>query len=181
MKKIILALFMILMLLPSLCGAVEPTITSDKRTFNPLTGVYDLQGHVFVQFPAHDTMLTITGDTTKVHFYKMEVHGQDNITLSFGEMRFKCDKVDVYHKDRTAYVEGKCNFKDAGTVITADKGSYCWQTKLASFQGNVKVNGKAYQDEVVYNVMTKQLVDTKAASTENNKEQNKADLQENNN
>ena len=29
--------------------------------------------------------------------------------------------------------------------------------------------------------MTKQLVDTKAASTENNKEQNKADLQENNN
>ena len=47
MKKIILALFMLLMLLPSMCGAVEPTIKSDKRTFNPLTGVYDLQGNVF--------------------------------------------------------------------------------------------------------------------------------------
>ena len=181
MKKIILALFMLLMLLPSMCGAVEPTIKSDKRNFNPLTGVYDLQGNVFVQFPAHDTMLTITGDTTKVYFYKMEVHGQGNITLSFGEMRFKCDKVDVYNSDRTAYVEGNCDFKDDGMLITADKGSYCWKTKLASFQGKVKVNGKAYKNDVVYNVMTKQLVDTKAASTENNKEQNKADLQENNN
>ena len=165
MKKIILALFMLLMLLPSMCGAVEPTIKSDKRTFNPLTGVYDLQGNVFVQFPAHDTMLTITGDTTKVYFYKMEVHGQGNITLSFGEMRFKCDKVDVYNSDRTAYVEGNCDFKDDGILITADKGSYCWKTKLASFQGKVKVNGKAYKNDVVYNVMTKKLVDAKDAAS----------------
>ena len=148
-----------------MCGAVEPTIKSDKRTFNPLTGVYDLQGNVFVQFPAHDTMLTITGDTTKVYFYKMEMHGQGNITLSFGEMRFKCDKVDVYNSDRTAYVEGNCDFKDDAMLITADKGSYCWKTKLASFQGKVKVNGKAYKNDVVYNVMTKKLVDAKDAAS----------------
>ena len=158
MKKIILALFMLLMLLPSMCGAVEPTIKSDKRTFNPLTGVYDLQGHVFVQFPAQDTMLTITGDNTKVYLYNMEVHGQGNITLSFGKMSFKCDKVDVYHYDRTAYVEGNCNFQDDGMVITSDKGSYCWKTKIADFQGNVKVNGKASKSDVRYDVMTKKLV-----------------------
>ena len=158
MKKIILALFMLLMLLPSMCGAVEPTIKSDKRTFNPLTGVYDLQGHVFVQFPAQDTMLTITGDNTKVYLYSMEVHGQGNITLSFGKMSFKCDKVDVYHYDRTAYVEGNCNFQDNGMVITSDKGSYCWKTKIADFQGNVKVNGKASKGTVRYDVMTKKLV-----------------------
>ena len=158
MKKIILALFMLLMLLPSMCGAVEPTIKSDKRTFNPLTGVYDLQGHVFVQFPAQDTMLTITGDNTKVYLYNMEVHGQGNITLSFGKMSFKCDKVDVYHYDRTAYVEGNCNFQDDGMVITSDKGSYCWKTKIADFQGNVRVNGKASKGDVRYDVMTKKLV-----------------------
>lgn len=158
MKKLFLVLLMLCVMLPSLCFAAEPTIKSDKRTFNPLTGVYDLQGHVFVQFPAQDTMLTITGDNTNVYLYSMEVHGQGNITLSFGKMSFKCDKVDVYHYDRTAYVEGNCNFQDDGMVITSDKGSYCWKTKIADFQGNVKVNGKASKGAVRYDVMTKKLV-----------------------
>ena len=138
MKKFLLTILMLLMLIPSLCFAVEPTIKSDTRTFNPLKGIYDLQGHVFVQFPAHDTLL---------------------ITLSFGEMSFKCDKVDVYHSDRTAYVEGNCNFQDTGTTITADKGSYCWKTKLASFQGNVKVNGQPHAGDIGYNVITKKLIE----------------------
>ena len=159
MKKFLLTILMLLMLIPSICFAVEPTIKSDTRTFNPLKGIYDLQGHVFVQFPAHDTLLTITGDNTKVHLYQMEVHGQGNITLSFGEMSFKCDKVDVYHSDRTAYVEGNCNFQDTGTTITADKGSYCWKTKLASFQGNVKVNGQPHAGDIGYNVITKKLIE----------------------
>ena len=65
---------------------------------------------------------------------------------------------DVYHYDRTAYVEGNCNFQDDGMVITSDKGSYCWKTKIADFQGNVKVNGKASKGAVRYDVMTKKLV-----------------------
>ena len=60
MKKLLLILTMLVMMLPSMCFA-DPVIKSDSRTFNPLTGVYDLQGNVFVQFPAHDTTLTITG------------------------------------------------------------------------------------------------------------------------
>ena len=158
MKKLLLALFMVLMLIPSMCGAVEPTIKSDSRSFNPFTGVYDLQGHVFVQFPAHDTDLTITGDTTQVHLYKLEVHGQGNITLNFGDLIFNCDKVDVYNSDRTAYVNGNCNFKDKETVITADTGSYCWKTKIAAFKGNVKINGKSHKGELAYNVMTKKFI-----------------------
>ena len=63
MKKLLLILTMLVMMLPSMCFA-DPVIKSDSRTFNPLTGVYDLQGNVFVQFPAHDTTLTITGDAT---------------------------------------------------------------------------------------------------------------------
>ena len=73
-------------------------------------------------------------------------------------MSFKCDKVDVYHSERTAYVEGNCNFQDNGMIITSDKGSDCWKTKIADFQGNVRVNGKASKSDVRYDVMTKKLV-----------------------
>ena len=66
MKKLLILITAIIMLIPSLCLAAEPVIKSDTRTFNPLTGVYDLQGNVYVQFPANDTMLTITGDQTMV-------------------------------------------------------------------------------------------------------------------
>ena len=155
MKKLLLAIVMLL--IPSLCFA-DPVITSDSRTFNPMTGVYDLQGNVFVQFPVHDTTLTITGDSTKVYMYAMEVHGNGNIRLSFGDMHFNCDKVDVYHSNRTAYVTGKLHFNDNATTITADSGSYNWSTKVAAFHGNVKVNGTPHDGDVAYNVVEKRIV-----------------------
>lgn len=155
MKKLLLAIVMLL--IPSLCFA-DPVITSDSRTFNPMTGVYDLQGNVFVQFPVHDTTLTITGDSTKVYMYAMEVHGNGNIRLSFGDMHFNCDKVDVYHSNRTAYVTGKLHFNDNATTITADSGSYNWSTKVAAFHGNVNVNGTPHDGDIAYNVVEKRIV-----------------------
>ncbi len=157
MKKFFLTLIMLLVMLPAMCFA-DPVITSDSRTFNPMTGVYDLEGHVFVQFPAHDTTLTITGDSTKVYMYSMEVHGQGNISLSFGDLKFTCDKVDVYHSNRTAYVNGNLHFNDSATNISADSGSYNWQTKVAAFHGNVNVNGQLHDGDVAYNVMQKQII-----------------------
>lgn len=157
MKKLLLAIVMLLMLIPSLCFA-DPVITSDSRTFNPMTGVYDLQGNVFVQFPVHDTTLTITGDSTKVYMYAMEVHGNGNIRLSFGDMHFNCDKVDVYHSNRTAYVTGNLHFNDNATTITADSGSYNWSTKVAAFHGNVNVNGTPHDGDIAYNVVEKRIV-----------------------
>lgn len=156
MKKLLLILTMLVMMLPSMCFA-DPVIKSDSRTFNPLTGVYDLQGNVFVQFPAHDTTLTITGDATKVYLYAMEVHGQGNIRLSFGDMSFACDKLDVYHSGRTAYVNGNLVFNDNSNKITADSGSYCWKTKIAAFHGNVTVNGQPHDGDVAYNVIEKRI------------------------
>lgn len=157
MKKLFLALLFAILTLPSLCLAAEPVITSDTRTFNPLSGVYDLSGNVFVQFPAHDTMMTITGDYTQVNIYKMEVHGNSNIKLSYADMNFSCDKVDVYSSQRTAYVSGNLSFKDGTNIITADSGTYNWKTKEASFSGNVNVNGTPQQKDIVYNVLTKQI------------------------
>jgi lipopolysaccharide export system protein LptA len=101
MKKIFLAILM-MFLLPALCLAGEATssthktskgnevvIQSDVRTFDIMKGVYDLQGNVFVQLPARDKTLTIKGDRTAVHLYKMEVHGKGNITLIYDELDFK--------------------------------------------------------------------------------------------
>lgn len=157
MKKLLI-LVLILIMIPVSCLAAEPVIRSDTRTFNPLTGVYDLVGNVYVQFPAHDKMLTITGDKTQVMLYDMEVHGVGNIALSYDQLSFLCDKVDVYHSDRTAYVNGNLHFTHDKTNITADSGSFCWKTKLASFHGNVKVNGAPQPGDVVYNVEEKKFI-----------------------
>jgi lipopolysaccharide export system protein LptA len=170
MKKIFLAILM-MFLLPALCLAGEATssthktskgnevvIQSDVRTFDIMKGVYDLQGNVFVQFPARDKTLTIKGDRTAVHLYKMEVHGKGNITLIYDELDFKCDTVDVYHKGRTAYVNGNIQFQHGDTNITADKGQFNWKTKLATFEGNVHVNGAPQAGKVTYNIIEKKLI-----------------------
>lgn len=174
MKKLIILITALFMFLPSLALAAEPVIKSDTRTFNPITGVYDLQGNVYVQFPAHDTMLTITGDQTMVSLYKLEVHGQGNITLTYDDLKFHCDKVDVYHKTRTAYVTGNCSFVTGAVIISADKGSFNWKTKLASFEGNVKVNGVPQKEAVTYNVLNKSFVGAKPAEAANAAPQAKA-------
>lgn len=157
MKKLFAALLLILLMLPCVCMGAEPVITSDSRSFNPLKGTYDLKGNVFVQFPAHETMMTITGDATEVNIYKMEIHGGGNIRLSYGSMAFSCDKVDVYGSQSTAYVAGNLVFTDDSNTITADSGSYNWKTKQASFNGNISFNGAPQKGNIVYNVMTKQL------------------------
>lgn len=170
MKKFFIALLMIFML-PALCLANEQTssthktskgkeviIQSDVRTFDLMKGIYDLQGNVFVQLPAHDKTLTIKGDRTAVHIYKMEVHGKGNIVLIYDDLDFKCDAVDVFHKGRTAYIKGNIKFKHDKTKIAADKGTFNWKTKLASFEGNVVVNGEPRDGKVTYHVLEKKFL-----------------------
>lgn len=164
MKKILL-IIMLLLTIPSMCLAAEQTssthktkkggeviIQSDTRTFDIMKGIYDLNGNVHVQLPARDKTLTIKGDRTKVHFYAMEVHGSGNILLLYDDLTFNCDTVDVYHKDRTAYVKGNLQFKHGKTKISADSGTFNWKTKLATFTGNVKVNGQSQSGTITYNV-----------------------------
>lgn len=156
MKRLLLILTMLVMMLPSMCFA-DPVIKSDSRTFNPLTGVYDLQGNVFVQLPINDSTISITGDTAKVYVYSLQIHSQGNIHLSLDNTNFTCDNVDVCHTNSTAYVNGNLVFNDNSNKITADSGSYCWKTKIAAFHGNVTVNGQPHDGDVAYNVMEKQI------------------------
>ena len=125
MKKIFIFV-LLLLLVPAICLA-EPQVTSDKQTFNPFTGVYDLQGNVHVEIGDR----IITGDAAQVSMYKLEVHGQGNITLREGDITFDCDTVDVYGKEKTAYVAGNMNFTQGDMIISADTGSFNWSTKNA--------------------------------------------------
>ncbi len=152
MKKIFAFIFM-LIIIPGICLA-EPQVTSDKQTFNPFTGVYDLQGNVLVEIGDR----IITGDAAQVSMYKLEVHGQGNITLREGNITFDCDTVDVYGKKKTAYVAGNMLFSQGNLKISADRGNFNWGTKNAIFNGNVLVDGQPKNGEVIYNVRDKVFV-----------------------
>lgn len=157
MKKVFLLILLVLSVFTSTCFAKQPVITSDTRTFNPMTGIYELTGNVHVELENHGQPILIEGQHAKVHLYTLEVHADNNISLAFGNMSFLCDRVDVYNSDSTAYVSGNCNFSDSRIKANSDKGSYCWKTKIAVFSGNVKLNGAPVVGDVKYNVETGQI------------------------
>lgn len=157
MKKLFLMTVLLICMLASNCFAADPIITSDIRTFNPLSGVYELTGNVHVEIESHNQPIIIRGDHAKVNVYAMDVHADKNITLTFGDMNFLTDKVDVYHKEHTAYVSGNCRFKDSRITVSSDKGSYCWKTKLSVFSGNVVLNGKPVNGDITYNVISGEI------------------------
>ena len=169
MKKIILTV-LLLLLIPLQCLANnvassthitskgELVVQSDSRTFDVLKGVYELRGNVYVNLPIRKKKLAVKADRASVHIYDLEVHCSGNINLVYNDLNFKCDTVDVFHEGRIAYVTGNLQFDDGKTKIMADKGSYCWKTKLAIFEGNVVVNGEPKNNSVTYHVVNKKIV-----------------------
>lgn len=153
LKKRLLAFLFTLLLIPSVCFA-DFTVSSDSREFSVITGVYDLVGNVVVQFPARGSTMTITGDKATVQMYQQELHGNGNITLAWDGLKFSCDSVDVYHTERTAYLNGNLIFNANGHHITSNEGEYNWKTKIAVFSGNVIVNGSSKNGAVRYNFKT---------------------------
>lgn len=133
----------------------ELVVQSDSRTFDVLKGVYELQGNVYVNLPIRKRNLAVKADRASVHIYDLEVHCSGNINLVYNDLNFKCDTVDVFHEGRIAYVTGNLQFDDEKTKIMADKGSYCWKTKLATFEGNVVVNGEPKGNKINYHVISK--------------------------
>lgn len=168
MKKIILTIFLLL-LIPLQCIAGDVTssthstskgeliVQSDSRTFDVLKGVYELKGNVYVNLPIRKKKLAVKADRASVHIYDLEAHCSGNINLVYNDLNFKCDTVDVFHEGRIAYVTGNLQFDDEKTKIMADKGSYCWKTKLATFEGNVVVNGEPQSGIVTYHVVNKKI------------------------
>ena len=133
MKKF-LALVFILFLIPSICFAA-PDIKYDKQTFDPLRGTYYLEGNVSVK----NNGFIVSSDKAQVEMYSLEVHAQGHIHLTQDNISFYGNTADVYGRDKTAKVSGNLKFTQDDKTITADEGSFNWDTKKIVFTGNVHV------------------------------------------
>jgi lipopolysaccharide export system protein LptA len=155
MKKIFIFLCLF-MLLPTLCLAA-PSIKYNKQHFDPIRGIYYLEGNVSVTVGSR----IISADKAQVEMYSIEVHAQGNIHLQQDDIDFYGDAVDVYGSRKTAEVNGNLNFTQGDTAITSDSGIFNWDNKDAVFTGNVNVTtpkGNMKADKIVYNVETHQIV-----------------------
>ena len=151
MKKIFtfLCLFMFL---PTLCLAA-PDIKYNKQHFDPIRGIYYLEGNVSVAVGSR----VISADKAQVEMYSIEVHAQGDIHLQQDDIDFYGDKVDVYGSSKTAEITGNLDFTQGNISITSNSGTYNWGTKNAVFLGNVQVNtptGNIKADKIVYNIIS---------------------------
>lgn len=148
-KTKILAIIFMLILIPITCFA-DFSVKSDYKDFDFTTGVYNLSGNVTVQFPVQNETMTVVADKAKVELYQQQVHSSGNVKLQWGALSFACAKVDVFHQERTAYMEGGLVFDANGQHITSSSGTYCWKTKIATFSGNVVHNGTPKGNSLTY-------------------------------
>lgn len=151
--KRFLFVILISLLFPTLCLAARPEVSAEHTQFNPLTGVYQLEGSVTVKLPGQ----IIVADQATVYLYQQKVTATGNVHLNDTNINFWCDQVQVEGSENTAFCSGNCRFRDGDTSILSKTGSFNWNTKLAIFNGNVKVNDALYPDGTTYNVIAKHL------------------------
>jgi len=154
MKKIFIFLCLF-MFLPTLCLAA-PDIKYNKQHFDPIRGIYNLEGDVSVTVGSR----VISADKAQVEMYSIEVHAQGNIHLQQDDIAFYGDTVDVYGSRKTAEVNGNLSFTQGDTAITSDSGIFNWETKNAVFNGNVNVTtptGNMKANKIVYNIVTHEI------------------------
>lgn len=154
MRKFFLILTVFLTLcLPVICLAARPEVSANNTQFNPLTGVYQLDGNVTVRLPGQ----TIVADHATVHMYELTVQASGNVCLTDSDISFYCDRVNVIGSETTAYCSSNCRFTEGNTKISSNEGSFNWNSKIANFSGNVTVDGLARQGTIAYNVVTRQF------------------------
>lgn len=154
MKKIFIVLtFLMCLLLPALALAESPQVTADHTSFNPLTGIYQLDGNVKVKL----TDRSIYADHATVNLYQKKVDAQGHVHLEDAQIIFLCDQVKVIGDEDTAYCSGNCLFHEGTNRITSQQGTFNWDTKIATFSDKVNVNGEPRNGTVTFNVLTKQF------------------------
>lgn len=133
--NLILIFFAVFMLLASTCLAAKPIIESDSNYFDVNTGKYYLEGNVYVKTGRRE----ITADKAQVSVTSLEVWAQGNIKLIQDGILFTGQDLYVVGRRSTAYIKGGIDFERDGLSITADAGEFNWDTKVAVFNGNVKM------------------------------------------
>ena len=130
-----------------------PIIKADNTYFDFNTGLYVLQGNVYIEVKNR----IITAGQAKVNVAAFEVWGSGGVTVTQDDIYFTGDSVYVYGAKDQAQIDGGVKFSRTGLVITADKVNFNWKSKIAVFNGNVQAvqNGTTIStDTITYNVET---------------------------
>jgi len=150
-NRIFFSAILVLLLITGTAFAAKPVVTADHTYFDVNTGLYVLNGNVYIEVRNR----VITAGQAKVNLATLEVWGAGGITVNQDDIYFTGDSVYVYGTKNRAKIDGGVNFSRTGLAITADKVDFSWDTRVASFNGNVHVSQGANEwtaDSVSYNV-----------------------------
>jgi lipopolysaccharide export system protein LptA len=131
---------------------------ADKQYFDVETGQYIISGNIVINVENG----YIAGDKAQVKLSTLEFWGTGGWLLKQYDVTFKGDSAYVVFGKDVAMIEGGADFQRPALRITSDKVDYNWKSKVAVFNGNVKVVQEGASpillDQVKYNVETKEFV-----------------------
>lgn len=151
--KIFLFTLLLMFLFAGTTLAAKPTITADQQYFDINTGLYVLNGNVYIEVKNR----VITAGQAKVNMSSLEVWGTGGITVNQDDISFTADKVYVYGSQDHAVVEGNVIFSRGNLKVTANQVDYNWRDKIAVFSGNVQIrqnDSLVTTDTAKYNIAT---------------------------
>lgn len=152
-SKLFILTLLVLLVFTTTALAAAPIIKADKQYFDINTGLYVLNGNVYIEFKNR----VITAGQAKVNMGSLEVWGSGGVTVNQDDISFSGDSVYVYGTEDRASVEGNVIFNRTNLKVTANQVNFNWRDKNAIFTGNVQVtqNDTSYTaDSAKYNVET---------------------------
>lgn len=150
-SKIFILTLLVMLVFTTTALAAAPIIRADQQYFDVNTGLYVLNGNVYIEVKNR----IITAGQAKVSMGSLEVWGTGGITVNQDDISFSGDSVYVYGTQDRATVEGNVTFSRTNLKVTGNRVNFSWRDKNATFSGNVQVtqNGTSFTaDSVTYNV-----------------------------
>jgi len=151
-SKIFYSFIILTILLTNIAFAAMPIITADKQYFNVDSGLHILSGNVHIEHNGR----TITAGEAKTNL--VEIWGSGGVNFVQDDLYFTGNAVYVFFPSHQAQIRDKVSLSCAGLKITADKVDFNWDTKIATFSGNVSIlqNGNSWTaGNANYNVITR--------------------------
>jgi lipopolysaccharide assembly outer membrane protein LptD (OstA) len=149
--KIFILTLLVIIVFTTTALAAAPIIRADQQYFDINTGLYVLNGNVYIEVKNR----IITAGQAKVSMGSLEVWGSGGITVNQDDISFSGDSVYVYGSQDRATVEGNVTFSRTNLKVTANRVNFNWREKNATFSGNVQIaqNGNSSStDSIRYNV-----------------------------
>lgn len=150
MKKILVLILTCLMLSSNICLAADddnqPIITAKNKKFDVLAATYVLSGDVYIRHKSR----TVKADYAEYNLLKQIVKAKGNITFVDGDFAASCQTLIAYITAENVDLADNVSFRRDNLAITANTANFNWQSKLAVFRQNVKINdgGSRHKSEL---------------------------------